>query len=1142
METTLGNQDPPGPNHQKTSPLQNEELAPPPQTLGFRSFTYLILFSFFFQTLWPSVVFSMDGGGVEVLRPPSPLGFRIGSVGHPDSPQLSLEVFSDSEEDSDDEGGRSSSHRLAPQKALFQKTFQPSDIMEVVVPLLATMALYGHLQVKTEGIEWFAQGLWMTINWQGELLVRGDERATAVTQPIILQNAHKIVLGEGLSVNHLKVTSPLVVNLGRDNRIGLLEAIAMRTYTAEGEERVAQPSLFQNALGASLTVKQALLQGIQWQNQGQFSLSAGGVFNANGAAIENLGAWQFEEGAKLTQALSVLNAGSMAGTGNWHLDNIGLVVNNGTLGNERDTLHLKASFLRNNHQMKPAQIKGVVSKGGENHGQIVTAENAHLTCLGDWRNSAGAVMHSHGQQSLWVLGDLINGGRITALNQTVTVKGVTYNTGLIEGGVSGLTFGHLINEGILGAETSLSLSVQSGKNTGDIASRGRLGMSVLAGSSFENDGTITSQQQLYLILQGKLLNRKVVTSKTSLETIGDGSLENHGTFQGDQRTTIGHGETDNHGLMVEKGAVHLKPTRRFHNHLTGTLVSASGMTVSGAGDITNEAGSDEAPGFGGQDIIFEDYRGTFRNQGGRLTAEHQIKGAMATLINEGLIQAGAGYALTIAHLVNRGVWQGQGPVTVGEGRNFGSIDGVGLQVTVQRSLINESSGSMMVQSVDGAGIFINNNLLKGQGTKAQPMQIAVATFENHQTFDPGEAVAFTAGVQTWLNGEQGVMDVDTVIFAKADTLSAQTLNQGVLKAKQLSLERSLENEGSLTTTRLIAKAASLLNKQTATLTVLGRSTVPLQDFFNEGQAVFHQAVSGSITRIHNKTAIESFDAAKKEDIRDRLEFKSLNTLTGTSLTNDGLLLAPQDLGWAGADINNSGVLVTQSTTLGYNRQLVNKGLWRWSQGDLDATGRHILNLNTFEKTTTINAPYQALAQAALSGDQTTAFRSGTFENRGQWLGQAQRVIAAKLINTGSVAVASLVFDVDHLVNRGTFQVSAGNLSGRIGVLDNDAILQVLAGLFDVTGTTATNRGELHAHLGVHYAGSTLDNQGKILTPERMRLRLSGAAQNTGLLQADGGFDWHVKTFDHRQGKMIGHIKKQQSSHIQVRSATPVKFC
>ncbi len=1121
-------------------PISNEGLVAPSKLPGYRWCTYFVLYSFFFQTLWPSVAFAMDGGGVEVLRPPSPLGFRIGSIGRPDSPQLSLEVFSDTEEESDDEGGRSSPPRLPPQKALFQKTFHPSDITATVAPLLATRALYGQLQVKTEGIEWFAQGLWMTINWQGELLVRGDERATTAPQPVILQNAHKVFLGEGLSINHLKVTSPLIVNLGKDNRIGLLEAIAMWVSAGGDEEGAAQPPLFQNALGASLTVKHAVLGGMQWQNQGQFCLSGGGVFDAGGVPVENIGPWQFEEGAKLTQALSVLNTGSMAGTGNWHLDDVGLVVNNGTLGQGTDTLHLKASFLRNNHQMKPAQLKGVVIKGGENHGQIVTSGNTHLTCLGDWRNSAGAVMHSQGQQTVLVLRDLINGGRITALNQTVTVKGVTYNTGLIEGGVSGLTFGHLINEGILGAETSLSLSVQSGKNTGDIASRGRLGMSVLAGASFENDGKITSQQQLDLILQGKMVNKKIVTSKTILETTGEGSLENHGTFQGDQKTTIGHAETDNHGLMVEKGAVHLKPTRRFHNHLTGTVVSASGMTVSGAGDITNEAGSDDAPGFGGKDIEFTDYRGVFKNKGGRLTAEHQIKGVMATLINEGLIQAGAGYALTIARLVNRGVWQGQGHVTVGEGRNFGSIDGVGLQVTVQRSLVNEASGSMAVQSVDGAGTFINNNLLKGQGTKAQPMPIAVATFENHKTFDPGEAVTFTAGVQTWLNGEQGVIDVDTVIFATANTLSAQTLNQGVLKAKQLSLERSLENEGSLTTTRLIAKAASLTNKQTATLTVLGRSTVALQDFLNEGQAVFHQAVSGSITRIHNKTAVESFDAAKTEDARDRLEFKALNTLTGTSLTNDGLLLAPQDLGWAGADINNSGVLVTRSTTLGFTRQLVNKGLWRWSQGDLDTTGRHILNLNTFEKTTTPNAPYKVLAQASLPTDQTTTFRSGTFENRGQWLGQAQRVIAAKLINTGSVALSSLVFDVDHLVNSGTFQVSAGNLSGRIGVLDNDAILQVLVGLFDVTGTRVTNRGELHAHLGVHYTGSTLHNHGKILTPERMRLRLSGAVQNTGLLQADGGFDWHVKTFDHRHGKMIGHIKNQQSTLIVTDKLTTTK--
>jgi hypothetical protein len=44
-------------------------------------------------------------------------------------------------------------------------------------------------------------------------------------------------------------------------------------------------------------------------------------------------------------------------------------------------------------------------------------------------------------------------------------------------------------------------------------------------------------------------------------------------------------------------------------------------------------------------------------------------------------------------------------------------------------------------------------------------------------------VTFTASVQKWLNGEQGVIDVDTIGFAKADTASSQTLNQGVLKSQ-----------------------------------------------------------------------------------------------------------------------------------------------------------------------------------------------------------------------------------------------------------------------------------------------------------------------------------------------------------------------
>ena len=48
----------PSPERDKPFPLVNEDVIPPRKSLGFRFCTYLVLWSFFFQTLWPSVAFA----------------------------------------------------------------------------------------------------------------------------------------------------------------------------------------------------------------------------------------------------------------------------------------------------------------------------------------------------------------------------------------------------------------------------------------------------------------------------------------------------------------------------------------------------------------------------------------------------------------------------------------------------------------------------------------------------------------------------------------------------------------------------------------------------------------------------------------------------------------------------------------------------------------------------------------------------------------------------------------------------------------------------------------------------------------------------------------------------------------------------
>ena len=42
-----------------------------------------------------------------------------------------------------------------------------------------------------------------------------------------------------------------------------------------------------------------------------------------------------------------------------------------------------------------------------------------------------------------------------------------------------------------------------------------------------------------------------------------------------------------------------------------------------------------------------------------------------------------------------------------------------------------------------------------------------------------------------------------------------------------------------------------------------------------------------------------------------------------------------------------------------------------------------------------------------------------------------------------MSLTALDFDVDHFINRGTFQITTGNVTGRVGALENAAIFYCL---------------------------------------------------------------------------------------------------
>jgi hypothetical protein len=94
-----------------------------------RFVSYIVLLSFFVQTIWPSVAFAATD--IEIPRPSSPLGFRFGASKVGGAPQLDFEVLSYDGKEADPDDSPPSSPR-----SVFQRTFQPTDTVAALAPLL----------------------------------------------------------------------------------------------------------------------------------------------------------------------------------------------------------------------------------------------------------------------------------------------------------------------------------------------------------------------------------------------------------------------------------------------------------------------------------------------------------------------------------------------------------------------------------------------------------------------------------------------------------------------------------------------------------------------------------------------------------------------------------------------------------------------------------------------------------------------------------------------------------------------------------------------------------------------------------------------------------------------------------------------
>ena len=557
MEQTSNPQAPPELNHPKTPSLQNEERAPPGKSLGFRFCTYLVLWSFFFQTLWPSVAFGTCA--VEVLRPPpSPLfGHHHTSFEEPIAPPpvravapFTLQAFVDDQmEGFANIGAKPVVHfpggaSLAETQRWFDDSFE-------------AQSLYPGLVVTEHGLLWSQYGLNFLIALSGHLVVHAMPGVRAITRNLCLHNFHgDVVFGGGLNLSHVQVQARNILQASPHSLVERLEIWAMGHESKDGiEEGVA--GRFTNREEASLTTTDVIVHEGHLQNSGSWKVSDGGTIDLQGHDFLNEETVTLERGATIKNQGVFGNIGTV--TGSAYTLEINRGENAGVIMG--DAPHIKVLDTLTNQA--GAQILGksslTVSGTGkvDNHGSVASKDALSL------ENKSFAnhgLVHSEGMLRLALQEKLTNvgAGSVVAVGQTLiegaaTIQNdapLTDHAGIAFGG--GVHFnnfqGQVLNAGLMTSQTTLTGVLRKLVNTGTFGTNGSYqGFRVL---DFLNDRTgvllgdglltltginrgLVHADRLALDIEGTFTHEQgaMLRGKSVLETRGRGTFIRHGDIE-----------------------------------------------------------------------------------------------------------------------------------------------------------------------------------------------------------------------------------------------------------------------------------------------------------------------------------------------------------------------------------------------------------------------------------------------------------------------------------------------------------------------------------------------------------------------------------------------------------------------------------
>ncbi len=681
-----------------------------------RPLSYLVLFSFFFQTLWPSVALA-NLPSKECWDDYQGLTLKVKAIVDKAKGVKGLKVQLTESFPLESEASLLS---LGDKKApLFDKTIWFPSVVSSPAE-----ELYKHLGNLEDQSGWGYceyEGLGMRVDpWGNVVLMPGLSKSSVTTPPSLrVKTTGMVGIASALSMAQLKVKARQVFGVGEEGR-GKTSFIENLEVWATGDAQQAGTFMVMN--NANVEVKTLTLYEGHLENHGRFAILSGGLVDLNRQNVSNYQDLVLGRGAKIKNSYTLGNYGSVNG----------------------DDYSLSSAILHNDStgKIEGTKVNLLVQELFANNGFIATQQKTQLVVMGSARNLG--TMISQGEQWIAVSQDFYNRGTVWAPQQSLRVLGKTLNEGKIKGQELTLALQDLDNRSLIHAGRRLDGIIAGGQNSGLIRSKG-VSFITLNGD-FVNERFIQSAQEtLFDVAEGvSFKNQGHLTSHQNLTLKGKGHVENRGIVEAQREVSLETTSFDNHHLVKAQTELRIATTSLFHNHQTGFIHSQGQTVFSGEGKVINDAqevstgpeGTEELLGIiSVGSILFDTFTGSLENNGLLYTLQ-KIKGHARLFHNHHRIQADQGYDLKLDDFLNTGHWTGGGQLGVVKGKNAGWFSTSKLVMDIQDRFDQEATGTLKVTeglTFTGPGKVINGGLIH-----TPSLTVGVETFENTQRLISGE--------------------------------------------------------------------------------------------------------------------------------------------------------------------------------------------------------------------------------------------------------------------------------------------------------------------------------------------------------------------------------------------------------------------